>query len=113
MQAGQLDQRVSLYSPTVAKNASDEPETSWSLVATVWARVIGQKGDESFTAARTEAGRVIKVLLRFRADVAVTWRLDWSAVPGLDPEPYDIVDIDRSKARDGELWLMCRARKVA
>lgn len=106
MLSGHLDQRVELYSRTEAPNASGEPVPAYTLVGTYFARVVGQKGDESFAAARTEARRTIKVLIRAPNTVAPTWRLGWNG------EVYDIVDVDRSKERQGELWLMAAGRRM-
>lgn len=104
MRTGRLDQRVTLLSPISATDAAGGISTSYADAGTVWARVDPQRGDESFKAAQLRADRTIKLLLRWRDDVTVQWALRWR------DETYDIVDVDRSGRRDGELWLMAVLR---
>jgi SPP1 family predicted phage head-tail adaptor len=103
MQAGQLDQRVTFYRPVNTRGGYGDDVLSFTVVNTVWAKVTSQKGDESFEAARMEARRLVKILVRFRDDIEVTWRVSW------DGQDYDIKDVDRSLKRKGELWLMAQA----
>jgi SPP1 family predicted phage head-tail adaptor len=107
MQIGKLDQRVSLYSVAQTIDDAGGPVDTASLVATVWAHVLSQKGDESFKAAQQNASRTIKLKLRWRDDVATSWLVEWNG------DRYDIVDVDPSKRRDGELWLMAVLRSGA
>lgn len=104
MRIGRLDQRVTLLELVEGVDEFGAPIEEWVEQGTVSADVIAQRGDESFEAARTEATRLIKVLMRFRDDVTTTWRLQWRG------EAYDIVDVDRAERRKGELWLMGRLR---
>lgn len=107
MRTGQLDQRVTLKSVAETRDDAGGPLAAATDVATVWARVMAQKGDESFRAAQQTASRTIKVLIRFRDDVDTDWLLQWNG------DVYDIVDVDRSARRDGELWLMATMRTGA
>lgn len=109
MRIGRLDQRVALYSVAQAKDAAAAIVDTPTLVATVWAEVIAQKGDESFKAAQQQAARTIKVKLRHdeRYVVTTSWLVEWNG------DQYDIVDVDRAQRRDGELWLMAVLRRDA
>lgn len=107
MLIGRLDQRVTIAAPSTAIGADGHPAVTYPTPIEVWAQVTGQRGEESFIAARTESRRIIKVLLRFRDDLTTAWRLTWNG------EVYDITDVDRSKERAGELWLMCMGRRVS
>lgn len=101
MKIGQLDQQVDLYSHTVLNDFGDVID-SYSLVATVWARVLTQAGSEAFEAARVNAKRTIRVLIRYRTDVNATWKLSWAG------DDYYVTAVDRSNRRDDELWLTCQ-----
>lgn len=107
MRIGNLDDRVALYSVAQAKDAAGAIVDTPTPVATVWAEVIPQRGDESFKAAQQQAARTIKIKLRYRADVETSWLAEWNG------DQYDIVDVDRAQRRDGELWLMAVLRSGA
>lgn len=105
MDIGKLDERIELQVQTETNNFG-EVVKAYVTQATVWAKIISQKGAESFEAARMGSSRAIKVQLRFRDDVKTDWRIIW------DGEPYNIVDVDRTMRRDGELWLMCETSEA-
>lgn len=107
MRIGPMDQRVALYSVAQAADEAGGIVDTATLVATVWAQVVPQKGEESFKAAQVKASRTIKIRLRHRADVETTWQAEWNG------DRYDIVDVDRAAARDGVLWLMAVLRTGA
>lgn len=104
MQAGALDQLIYFESQSNA-NVGGEVITTWvdasgdSPPTPDNAQIISQKGNEAFTAARTQSNRFIRGLVRYRTDVQTTWRVLW------DGEYYNITDIDRSQRRDGALWF--------
>lgn len=104
---GKLTERVALASIATAPNSAGEPVESVTQQGTVWAQVSGARGEESFAAARANAARTIKVLVRWRDDIGPGWRLTWR------DEAYDVVDVDRSRRGAGELWLMARTREAA
>jgi SPP1 family predicted phage head-tail adaptor len=101
VQIGKLDDRVTLQSESNTTNDFGEVIKSYVDVETVWADVISRKGDESFQAASMRSERVIKIKIRYRTDVVTKWRIKWN------DEFYNIIDVDRSLRRKGELWLMC------
>lgn len=98
MEAGKLDQRIGLKSPSEA-NDSGSLKITYADAGTVWGHVISQKGSEAFESARTNARRMIRVCLRYRDDVTDKWAITWQG------QSYNVVDVDRSGRRDGELWL--------
>lgn len=100
MKIGQLDQIVKLQQPTET-NTSGSVVKSYADVATVWARIVSEKGNEAFTSARVNAREKLRIEIRHRSDVDVTWRLVW------DAKNYNILNVDRSLRRKGELWLTC------
>ena len=103
MKTGKLDQQITLQSLSVTSNDFGEVIKGYSDVATVWGHVISRRGTESFEASRMGSDRQIKVKLRFRDDIKTDWRIGW------DGEFYNVIDVDRSLRRKGELWLMCES----
>ena len=101
MESGKLDQRVILQSLTETRNDFGEVVMSYTTAATVWARVVSEKGNEAFESARVNARAKIRVAIRYRNDVTVKWRVQWNS------DTYNILYIDDTLRRDGELWLTC------
>ena len=77
MQAGQLDQRVTLQSRSVVTDANGQDTITWVDVATVWAQCQALRGREFFAAAQVQQEQTVKVRIRYRADVVQTMRLVW------------------------------------
>lgn len=77
MDAGQLDQRVTLQSRSVATDANGQDTITWVDVATVWAQCQALRGREFFAAAQVQQEQTVKVRIRYRADVVQTMRLVW------------------------------------
>lgn len=98
MQSGKLDQRVELQELDET-NTGGALSQEYTPVATVAARVVFQRGDDTFEAAKVNAQAVIRVLIRYRSDVTTKWRISWQG------QAYKIAAVDPSKRRDGELWL--------
>lgn len=105
MEIGTLDQRITLQSLTETNNFG-EVVKEYTDVQETWAMVISQKGAESFEAARMGSVRTIKVKMRYRSDIETDWRIKWM------DELYQVISVDRSKRRDGELWLMCETSEA-
>lgn len=101
MQTGKLDERIELLSLTEV-NSGGELTRTYVSQGTVFAHVKTQHGWEAMEAARTNARQTIRVLLRYRADVDIKWKIIWES------QEYNITAIDRSMKRDGELWLTCQ-----
>jgi SPP1 family predicted phage head-tail adaptor len=102
LQNGELDQRIVLQSLTET-NIGGESTQSFATVATVWGRVISERGNESFASARVNAVETIRVRIHYREDVTDKWRIQWNS------QNYGITYIDRSQRRKGALWLTCGA----
>lgn len=99
METGKLDQRLILQSLTETQNKSGETVQSYTTVATVWGRVISEKGREAFESARVNARENLRVAVRYRDDVTNKWRVQWMS------QNYNITNVDRTMRRQGELWL--------
>lgn len=101
-QAGKMDQRVTLQSRSVTKDAMGQDVITWVDVATVWAQRINQRSAEAFQAAQMGDDDVVELHIRHRADVLTTWRLEWDSVG------YDITSATPYGGRKDRTRLLCR-----
>lgn len=99
---GELKERVTLQSRSVAQDAYGQDTITWTTVATVWARVRPLNGREFFAAAQTQQEQTIKAVIRYRADIQHTWRLVWQG------RAHDITGI----APMGREWVELMLRDV-
>jgi SPP1 family predicted phage head-tail adaptor len=97
---GKLDKQAELFSQTETNNLGSI-SVAYTSQGTVWGYIYSARGDEAFEAARVNAKETIRLLIRYRDDVTVKWRV---AVQG---QTYNIKHVDRSQRRNGELWLTC------
>ena len=98
MRSGDLDQVIELQSLTET-NVNGELVKTYVMVEIVHAKVISQRGSESFEAARMNARETIRLQLRYRDDVQTSWRLIWQG------QSYNIIYVDHSSRRNGGLWI--------
>lgn len=80
MDAGKLDQRVTLQQRSGVADGLGQVTLTWVDVATVWARVVPLRGREFFAAAQIQQENTVRVILRKRSDVTSAWRLVWRGV---------------------------------
>ena len=99
MRAGGLDERITIQSVETTTGPYGEPIERTVAVATVWAKVMHQTGDESFEAAQNNASRTAKFKTRFRDGIDATMTVLWRS------RTYDIHDVDETRRRDDELWI--------
>jgi SPP1 family predicted phage head-tail adaptor len=102
MQAGKMDERVTLRSRTVTTDAMGQDAITWATVAVVWAQRINQRSAEAFQAAQMGDDDVIELHIRHRADVLTTWRLELGGVG------YDITSVSDFGGRKDRTRLLCR-----
>jgi len=76
-QIGELDQRVTLESATLAGDGAGGATQSWAAYATVWAKVRPMTGRERMHAERQEASADYLVVIRRRSDVLEKHRVGW------------------------------------
>lgn len=74
--AGILDRRVDIEQPVVARDAAYGAEqTTWSVLASVWARVTeADRAEDSATGLRLASRRAV-FRIRYRADVTAKMRI--------------------------------------
>lgn len=76
MPAGDLDRRIKLDAPSVARDTDFGSEvTTWNTVATVWAKLLERVASEGVEADQRVMTRQITIRIRYRSDVLTTWRV--------------------------------------
>lgn len=104
LNAGELDQRITLQSPSASVDALGQRVETWSTVATVWAKATPLRGREFFAAGAMQSEAVVRFAIRYRAGLTGAMRVLWRSVPhALVAEP---MDVDGQKVA---LELMCSA----
>lgn len=101
--AGQMDQRVTLQQRASGQNALGEVVGSWVDVDTVWAKVEPLRGREYFASGAMQTAVEVRITIRRRADVSTTWRVLWRG------QAHEVVSVIDPRAQGETLELMCTA----
>jgi len=105
--AGQLRQRITLQSKTIAKNTYGEDDITWTDEATVWASIEPLRGQEYLEARQEQADINARVRLRYYPNVKTYWRVKY-----VDRESntryFDILSVIEPLTRGESLNLMVR-----
>ncbi|WP_035724641.1 phage head closure protein [Fodinicurvata fenggangensis] len=104
MRAGKLDRRITIERLVTGTDPYGAPTETWQTLASVWAQVLQESGQEFFAADAIQAERRVVFRIRYRDDLAMTDRVtygDWQ---------HDIHEIRELGRRDG-LELHCTARE--
>lgn len=102
MEAGSLDRRVTIQSPSESKNSIGEGVKSWSTVATVWAAIEPLSSRELLAQRREVSDVSTRIRIRYRPGITAAMRIvHGSNVYRIDGSPIDVEDEQR------ELVLNC------
>lgn len=101
-----MDRRIILRAPVTTTNTRNEPVISYPTdTATVWGRVIYERGVEAYASNQVDAQRFATFRIRYRADLALneTWQAEH------DGQTYNILGVLELGRREG--WdLKCAAQ---
>ena len=100
LETPKFDDRVTLQTRSVVKDALGQDTITWIDLATVWAQCQVLRGREFFAAAQVQQEHTVKVRIRFRADVSTLTRLVWQG------RAHDITGVVPVGRKD-MLELMC------
>ena len=75
MRAGRLNKRITIQSPATGQDATGEPTTGWTDVATVWASIVDVSGREYVAAGGTQNAAQTKVTIRKRSGITPAMRV--------------------------------------
>ena len=91
MNAGDLDQRLTLQSRAAGIDVLGQPAGAWQTVATVWGKARPLRSRELFAAGQIQNVTDTEFTIRYRSDVRATWRVVWRGVPyDITGEPIDV-----------------------
>lgn len=87
---GELNRRITLQYPTIAKDAMGAPVTSYVDAATVWAKAWTVSSSEGTAGQQTSLIRIQKFKIRFRNVLKSSWKVKWGTryfnITGIDPD---------------------------
>ena len=78
MQSGKLDQRITLQTATVTKDAVGGPVETWATLATLWANVRDLSGKAINEAQQVGSAVTRRVTIRWRAGITAALRVQFA-----------------------------------
>lgn len=102
---GSQNQKVTFESKVVT-NDHGETTSNWTAQGSEWAEILTARGNEALASAKENASEVIRLRIRYRADVETSWRLTWNG------QMYYVQAVDRSMSRVGELWITAQGKEI-
>ena len=103
MNAGRLDQRVTIERVTYTQDPMGGMTEEWAPLVTLWAAVEPLNGREFFAASTTLSETTTRVRIRYRAGLTVADRINHGGTL------YNIQASINPRSGDRELVLMCKA----
>ena len=89
--AGQLDQRLTLQRRGAGVDVLGQPSGAWTYVDEVWGKARPLRSRELFAAGQVQNVSDVEFTVRWRDDIASTWRIVWRGVPhDITGTPIDI-----------------------
>jgi SPP1 family predicted phage head-tail adaptor len=74
---GQMRERVAIYSQAQAVDVVGDITTTWTQVATCWARMEPLSANQVELAGRDDATRRYQMTVRYRTDITTNSRIMW------------------------------------
>lgn len=104
LNSGDLDQRITLQSPSASVDVLGQRVETWTTVATLNAKATPLRGREFFAAGAMQSDAQVRFTVRWRSGVTGSMRVLWRGVAhSLVAEP---IDVDGGRHT---LELMCAA----
>lgn len=107
--AGLLRERITFLVQASGQDAMGQPNGAWAAVPstpTVWAYDAGVSSRDIAFGTAHAATVDAKWIVRYRADVLPTWRVQWKGVD------YEIIGQPAPLAGKANEWLEIRGRRV-
>lgn len=104
MNAGQLDQRVTVERLEEGQDELGQPFSTWTTLYTVWAAVEPLSGREYIAAMSAQSEVTTRISLRYRPGITSADRVNHEGTL------YNITSVIDYKSRNRELVLMCKAQ---
>lgn len=103
MNAGALNQRITIQQRADGVDQLGQAATTWADVATVWAAAAPLRGREFFAAGQMQTEVSLRFKIRWRAGIESAMRVLWRG------QAHDIVSVIDVGGARVELELMCLA----
>lgn len=106
--AGELNQRLTFVAQAAGQDALGQPNGAWLPVATeptVWAKSAGVSARDIAAAGVHSATVDAKWIVRYRADLLPTWRVQWN------DQTFEMIGAP-ALLSGGTQWLEIRGRRV-
>lgn len=107
MRAGLLDQRVTIQSKSVTRDAYGAEVITWTDVATVWMQAEPLSGREYIAMRQAQSDITTRFRCRYRAGITTAMRLLWNS------QPFNITEVIDRNGRKAELEILAFAETVA
>lgn len=102
--AGKLDQRVTVNAPSTRTKGSGAAALTWgTTVCTVWARVRGLSARDLMQAQQANVLATHSIQIRYRDDVRDTHRVTWRG---------QVMEIASALPSEDRVWLNILAKEV-
>lgn len=98
---GEMDEQITFQTETQTIDRG-EVVRAWATDSPpdmVWAKIVSERGSETFESARQNARQTIRAKIRFRDDINTSHRFLWGGLA------WYIKYVDKSERRKGNLWL--------
>lgn len=105
---GEMDELITFQTETQT-NINGELVKAWATDSppdSVWAKIISERGQQAFEAARQNSRQTIRLKIYFRDDITTAHRFQWNG------EAWYIKAVDKSERRKGNLWLTAETKGV-
>ena len=101
MRAGNLRHRITFQRPVKSRDAMGAEILSWTHVGHSSAEVLDIGGREFFSNREDKSEIIVKITIRYRADIGVEWRVIHGA------RTYNIEHLTNLQGRNHTLELRC------
>ena len=102
MQAGRLDQRITIKQKVATQDTFGGETVTWTDVCTVWAQVSPVGGREYLQGKQLQEEQTVRIRIRHRAGIVPAMRVH------LGSRTFDIQDVQNIDTANKETVLMCR-----
>ena len=101
IESGRLNKRVDLQQATEDRDATGGTTRTWTTIVTRWAAIEPAKGREAYIFGQVESRTIIKIRIRYHADIDTTWRIQFGS------KIFNIESLVNSGERNEFIDLFC------
>lgn len=106
MNAASLDTKIIIQSKIVTRDSFGGESVSWANQASVWAQVSPWRMRERMNIARQVGDSTVSLLVRYPVTLSLDNRILMADIP------YNVIEIDASRKRNGELMFIVRGEDI-